>query len=150
MSKNTDHFDERDVKLVKAIMGGVKGLLKPIETNLKNLVDKLNEKVFTLDPFVFAKSPKEITPRGRRFLDEHKVDFYLYDNCELLKDEKRKKELQAKDDVEIFMECRKWVQKEGEKKLFELMYNSNASKEECIEVFALAILEKIKKSTSHK
>lgn len=140
------HFDERDKRLIKAVLEGtenlIKSAIKPIKTNLKNLVDVLNSKGIFEEPFTFSESPKRITERGQKLLNENNIEHYLFSHP-LLKPKEIEK-FKKKEDAEIFIDCFKWVENNEEKRVLEIIYNSNINKEQCIELLALAIVEKIK------
>ena len=96
-----------------------------------------------LKPFTQSKSPKQITARGYALLKANNSGEFLSSNCELLNKD-QKNVLQAKKDFEIFIECFRWVKDKGKKKVLEIMYNSNLGEEQCSELLALYLLEKIK------
>ena len=92
-------------------------------------------------PYTKSQSPKQITERGHDLLNKNNIN-ELLSSCDLLKEEKLN-ELKNKKEVEIFFKCFEWVKKHGKKKVFEIMYESNISEDQCIELVALAIRDKI-------
>ena len=121
---------EKDVSLLKKNVS----LLKDEHREVREALVKEG----LIKPFTISRSPKEITERGHEFLKKYKIAEFLKQECDLLKED-----FTGKSDFEVFHECFKWVKEKGKLKTLELMYNSNISKEQCIELLALAIRDEI-------
>ena len=106
MSLDDFHFDERDRKLTEAILEGVKGIIKPVENNLKRLIGKLNDSTLLKEPFVYSESPKKITETGRKFLETNNIKDFL-NQCQFFKEVKIDPN---KADEDIFIDCFNWVE----------------------------------------
>lgn len=147
-----DFFSENEKKLISAIQDGFKKTITPLTEKLNYITEKLNYIYQSLvdqgliKPLATAKSLKRITEEGNKVLDKYNVDSYLQENCLLLKDKK----LKEKTDVQIFIEASKWVETEGKEKLIEITLHGNIPEDLIKELVSLAILYKIKKSTSDK
>ena len=141
MSNLKDSYtDERDEKIVKATLDGVKNLLKPINKNITKISQFLESKFSDYSGLAESMSQKKITERGRKLIEKHNVSSYLVESCPLLKDDG----LKEKTDTQIFMTAWEWIEKNGKEKVFEILLNCNDSENSIKEVLALAILEKIK------
>ena len=92
-----------------------------------------------MQPLVETSSPKKITERGQELLCNHSVKEWLK-NCPLVQDFKN---LRGEEELDIFLKCLDWVNKDGKRKIDEIMYESNVSKEQCSELLALAIRDEI-------
>ena len=139
-SLKDDCFSEDQKKLLSEIQKGFKKTIKPLTEKLNYIYQSLVEQDL-IKPFAQANSPKQITEKGLKLLKENKVDSYLEKECELLKDEN----LKEKTDAQIFIECLEWFKTKGKEKVFEIILNNNIMEEQCNELLALALMEKIKK-----
>lgn len=129
------------LKIVKGILNlpdlekTVKDIKKDVKVIRENLI-KLN----LLEPVTKSDSMKQITERGYDLLHRYSIEPYIISNCDILKD----KTIKEKKDIEIYMECLKWVKTKGKKKVIEISLNNNLSESQCNELLSLAIMEKIK------
>ena len=120
--------------------------LREVKAELKRVVETLISKGI-LEPFfekpIESSSPLHITKSGQKMLEKQNVEDFL-SKCDLIK-----KDFKDVPEIEVFRECLEWVQdpkKEGEKKVFELLYhNSELSRETAQKLLALAIRDKILK-----
>ena len=113
-----------------------------MQSALNNIVTALeNSGIKVKRPYFKSESPKKITERGYELLNKLNVESYLDAHCDLLTD----KELKNKTDVDIFIKSYDWVKEKGQKKAFELRFNSDMNQEQNNELLALFILDKIKK-----
>ena len=92
-----------------------------------------------IKPYTRQKSPRQITERGHELLGKSNIGNFLAD-CDLVKQHLRFKN---KDEVDIYSTCIGWVKSHGERKVFEIMYESDISEDQCIELLALAIKDEI-------
>ncbi|MCZ0933460.1 MAG: hypothetical protein OXJ52_09975 [Oligoflexia bacterium] len=146
MSDLKDNFFNKDEKkLISAIQDGFKKTITPLTEKLNYIYKSLVDQDL-IKPLATAKSLKKITEEGNKVLDKYNVDSYLQENCLLLKNKK----LKEKTDVQIFIEASKWVETEGKEKLVEITLHENIPEDLIKELLSLAILYKIKKSTSDK
>ena len=135
-------FDVEDLKTF--FSEKLKETITPLTEKIDHIYNSLISKAI-IKPLVQSNSPKQITERGEKLLKDNHVESYLDSNCELLK-----KDFKDSTDAQIFIHCSNWVKTTGKEKLVETMLNSNISEEQCVELFSLFIMNKIKKSTSHK
>ena len=122
-------------------IGFIKSAISNIVTALENYGIKVKQ------PYFFSESPKKITEKGYELLKKHDLNSYIDDNCDLLKDGN----LKEKTDAQIFIKCLNWLKTNiGQEKIVEIRLHNNINQEDCEELLALFILEKIKKSSPHK
>lgn len=144
MSNKGKKFVDLD-QLAKFFSEKLDETINPLTKKIDHIYNSLISKAI-IKPLVQSSSPKQITDRGRKLLNDYNVDSYLNSNCILLKDEN----LKGKTDAQIFIECLNWVKTKGKEKIVEIILNSNVDENQCNELLSLAILEKIKKSTPDK
>ena len=126
------------VVFIKPIYSWVKEISK-----LPNEIKEIKKWIKNLDPS-WSYSPKNITDIGKEVLAKVNIEEFL-NTCELLQPDSIE-DLQKKEELDIFIACYNWVKEKKEdtdKKIMEILYNSNFSKEKCIELLALAIRDKI-------
>lgn len=142
-----DFINEDSHKIVDSIKKHFDKTVKPIKKELSNITEKFNYvykalvKKKLIEPFAESNSPKRITDKGHALLNKYSVSSYLQDNCELVKDIS----LKEKTDAQIYMKCLDWVKTQGKEKTAEILLNENIFTEQCEELLALALFEKIKK-----
>lgn len=93
-----------------------------------------------LQPFSKTRSPKQITERGYNLLREYGLDEFL-SKCQIFNENN----FEGMKEIEIYKECLNWVEEKEKKMSFKLTYNSPLSQEECEELLALAMRDKILK-----
>ena len=94
-----------------------------------------------LDPVLESESPKKITERGQKLLHSHAIEDWLKD-CPLVQ---KPESFKNKKELDIYLECLNFVDSDklGQRKVAELMYENNIFKEQCRELLALSIRDKI-------
>ncbi len=114
-------------------------------TKLETDVEALKKMVQTILDIIISskvtasKSPKQITEKGHEILNAQNIEEFL-NRCPLVQNIESFK---GKEELDIYLECLKWVDEHGERKMAEIMYESELSKEQCRELLALAIRDKI-------
>lgn len=137
-----DFLNEDSNKIISSIKEHFDKTFKPVKKKLDHIYEYMKNNFPTFEPLSSSQSLKKITQKGYEILKRHNTDIYLATNCELLKNQ----ELKSKSDVEIFIECLNWVKKEGKIKAIEIRLHCDYSQEQCNELLALFIMEKIKKT----
>ena len=112
--------------------------------NLKEWVKPIYEK-FINRQFSTTNSPKQITDIGKHLLKKHNVSDFLKD-CHLMKSIDQMK---TQKELDIFISCLEWVDQNGKKKITEIMYENDISKEQCQELLALALRDEILNKINH-
>ncbi len=123
------------------------GGLKADMNTLKKTVTKINEKVdaifnrITSRPFFKEQSPKQITEKGHKVLNKHSIDDFV-NSCPFVN---QVESLKDKEELKIYLECLNWVKNSevGKNKVAEIRYENTITEEECHELCALAIRDKI-------
>ena len=105
---------------------------------LRDMIKSIYDAIISKQ-FVKSTSPKQITDIGKKVLNNHMVDEFLK-TCSLIQNAK---DLKDQEELDIFLKCLEWVDKNGEKKIAEIMYENDISREQCRELLALAIRDKI-------
>ena len=110
--------------------------------SFKELFDKMVRPIHEFimkNKFVVPGSPKQITDIGKTLLEKHKIDDFLK-TCPLVQNVST---LKDKEELDIFLKCLEWIDKNGEKKIAEIMYETEISHNQCRELLALAIRDAI-------
>ena len=99
-----------------------------------------------ISPSIKPDSPLKITERGEEILgNTPNLDEFL-SQCPLIQNAEKFKDTEGFD---IYLECLKWVKANGERKIAEIRYNNLISSEECSELLAVLIRDKIFKKINY-
>ncbi len=115
------------------------------QSRQKSIIQMIKEGLIAkgiIKPVISSSSPKAITERGHEILNKHSVNDWLEKECDIVKENDSFKMI---DELDIYIKCTEWIKKKGERKVAEILYETNLSKEDCQELLALAIRDKILK-----
>ena len=116
-------------------------LSENVKSNTKNITEirevLLSKKIIT--PYLVNNSPKQITEAGIELLEKHNVPA-LIDSCDLVNQNHS-----DKPEFELFLECLDWVRNNAERKVYKMLYEDDIDKEDCTQLLACAIRDRILK-----
>ena len=130
----------------QTIQTALKNIQKDI-TKIYDIVHRLikvlsKQQFFTAEDVTFVyeqKSPKQITDEGKKLLDKNNIDEFLSNNCKNFIN----KDYSSMREVDIYINCVKYVKENHSDKALSLTYDNNLSEENAKTLLALAVRDKI-------
>ena len=132
-----DRLEER-IDSVQREQQEQKGMIQKMAQGVQAIREALVEKKI-IPPAVMSESPLKASERGLEILSKNNIEEFL-SNCPLVQNAEKFKEME---ELDIYLECFKWVEENAVRKIAEIRYNDTLSQEECCQLLAVAIRDKI-------